>query len=235
MPKDHGTPIVSGAMSIKAKSSNNTVIITGSPSGISVVKFGRTVVIVTDKLTASTFWQPRTVASSYDVAPDVPSVIVAGPYLVRNATITSSTLSLVGDVNATTTLTVLAAPTTVSSVTWNGAPVKISKSSVGLTGSISGPVSKINLPSLQSSSWKSADSLPEISPSFDDSTWVVANKTSVQRIFKPYAGKYVLYADEYGEFLFDDIASVKANSQLHRFPFGKLRFPGLLQRVSDRC
>lgn len=212
VPKDKGTPVVSGASSVKAKASGNTVVITGSPSGISVVKFGRTIVVVTDKSTASTFWQPHTVGSSFDVAPDVPSVIVAGPYLVRNATIASSTLSLVGDVNATTTLTVLAAPTTVSSVTWNGAPVKVSKSNVGLTGTISGPVSNIPLPNLQTANWKSSDSLPEISPSFDDSTWTIANKTTVQRIFKPYAGKYVLFADEYGEYSQNDTVNVsKAN------------------------
>ena len=201
MVKDFGTPVVSGSSSIKAKSLGNTVVITGNPSGISVVKFGRTTVIVADKSTATTFWQPRISESlsSYGVAPDDPSVILAGPYLVRNATISSSTLELVGDINATTTLTVLAAPTTVSSITWNGSPVKISKTQVGLVGTLPGPVTQVPLPDLTTAIWKTIDSLPEISPSFDDSTWIVANKTSVQRIFKPYAGKYVLFADEYGQ------------------------------------
>jgi hypothetical protein len=190
---------VTGSSAISAKVSKGAVVITGSPSGVSYVEFGSTTVLVMDKVTATTFWAPRT-SSSFDLSPQTPSVLVSGPYLVRNATVSGSTLKLIGDTNSTVPLTVIA-PSSVRSVTWNGAAVKTSasKAGVGLAGTLSGPTSLSGLPKLSSASWKSADSLPEIAPGFDDSSFVVATKTSTQRPFPPYGGKYVLYADEYGE------------------------------------
>jgi hypothetical protein len=194
-----GTPTVTGSSSVKARSADQSVIITGSPVGVSVVRFGTTAVIVTDKAAAATFWNPRT-SASYDVSPDTSSVIVSGPYLVRNATVSSSTLQLFGDTNGKTNLIVIA-PATVKSITWNGALVEITNSplGIGLSGTLSGVTQTPSLPSLKSAAWKSADSLPEIAPSFDDSTWVTANKTSTARPFKPFSGKLVLYTDEYGQ------------------------------------
>lgn len=191
-------PTVIGSSSISAKLANGTVIITGSPSGVSYVKFGSTTVLVMDKVTATSFWQPR-LSAALDVSPRTPSVLVGGPYLVRNATVSGSTLRLVGDTNDTTSLTVIA-PTAVTSVTWNGKAVTVKKSAsgVGLSGTLAGPSALPDLPKLASRSWKTADSLPEVAPSFDDAAFVVANKTSVERRQKPYAGKYVLFADEYG-------------------------------------
>ena len=193
-----GAPTVTGSSSISAKLTDGNVIITGSPSGVSYVKFGSTTVLVMDKVTATSFWQPR-LSAALDVSPRTPSVLVGGPYLVRNATVSGSTLRLVGDTNDTTSLTVIA-PTAVTSVTWNGKAVAVKKSAsdVGLTGTLAGPSALSDLPKLASRSWKTADSLPEAAPSFDDKAFVVANKTSVERRQKPYAGKYVLFAGEYG-------------------------------------
>jgi hypothetical protein len=191
-------PSVSGAKGVSAKLlDSKSVVITGTPAGLSAVRFGNTAVLVTDKVTAKSFWQPHT-STSYDVSPSgASSVLVAGPYLVRNATVAGSTLALVGDTNATTTLTVIA-PSAVKKVTWNGAAVSVSSGPAGgLVGKLGAPA-KVSLPSLKSAKWKAADSLPEVDPKFDDSAWVVANKTSVARKQKPYSGKYVLYADEYG-------------------------------------
>lgn len=200
IPTSSSTVAVTGSSTIKGRVANKTVIITGTASGTSVVKFGKTAVLIADKATAGTFWNPRTTASEYDLAPDAASVLVAGPYLVRNATISGSTLRLVGDINATTPLTVVA-PAAVTSVTWNGASVKVAKSTlgVGLSGTLSSGAKAPSLPSLKSAAWKSADSLPEVAVAFDDSTWVTANKTTTARPFKPFSGKLVLYADEYGQ------------------------------------
>lgn len=52
------------------------------------------------------------------------TVLVGGPYLVRNATISGSTLAIRGDLNGSTTLTVIAPPE-FSRVTWNGIPVLV--------------------------------------------------------------------------------------------------------------
>ncbi|KAH8115249.1 hypothetical protein DFH11DRAFT_1726116 [Phellopilus nigrolimitatus] len=177
-----GTPAISGCSSVNATTTNGTVVITGSPSGVCAISFGNATVLVADKVTATTFWAPRLPSSNatqYDQAPDVPAVLVAGPYLVRNATLSSdgSALLLTGDLNATTTLDVFA-PESVTSVSWNGQGA--------------------SLPSLKNVTWFCADSLPEIQDGFDDSNWIIANVTSTDRPYQPTGGKYILYADIYG-------------------------------------
>ena len=192
------TPTVIGPNDIKARIQGKSVVINGNPNGISVVKFGSVVVIVADKAAAATFWQPR-LSASYDVSPDTPSVLVVGPYLVRNASVVGSNLLLTGDVEKAIEITIIA-PSSVKIIKWNGKLVKTSKGSLGV-----GLVAKLDdiprlpaLPILKNLEWKSADSLPEIAPDFDDSKWVVAAKTSTSRPLQPFAGKMVLYADEYG-------------------------------------
>ena len=188
-------PKVSGSTSISAKSgSNGTVIITGEPTGLSAVSFGKTVVLVAPKETALSFWNvhlPSTSATIYDRAPDVPSVLVLGPYLVRNASLADngSVLVLQGDLNATTTLQVFA-PASVRRVTWNGANVKVTKSPLGaLTGTLTLTAKAPELPDLKTAEWSCTNALPEVQDGFDDTAWVVANKTSTARPYQPFAGK----------------------------------------------
>lgn len=158
-------------------------------------------VVIVDTKAAYTYWNPRTSTTSYDLSASVQSVVVSGPYLVRTATITSSTLALVGDLDGPTTLTVFA-PAAVTSITWNGAKLKISKSAlgVGLSATLNNQTPSFNVPKLSTLTWNAIDSFPEVSPSFDDSKWVVGNKTSTARKYQPGSGKYMLYADEYGTF-----------------------------------
>lgn len=183
------TPSVSGSTSISAKSSNDTVVITGQPSGISTVTVGKTIVLVADKHTALSFWNVHVGANKYDRAPDVPSVLVVGPYLVRDATLKGSHLALRGDLNVTTTLDVIA-PSSVNRITWNGAPVSVKKTDIGtLRGTLKFGVEAPTLPNLKEASWSCTDSLPEIQPGFDDSQWVTMNKTSTARPYLPQGGK----------------------------------------------
>lgn len=196
---DDATPVITGSSVVKATIKNSAVTITGTigTATNTVVRWGTTVVIVADRATAYTFWNPRT-TNAYNLTPATPSVLITGPYLVRSATVSSSTLALFGDTNGTTTLTVFA-PRAITFITWNGAAVKTSNSplGVGLSGTISSAVPMLNLPKLSALPWKSANSLPEVAMNFDDASWVVADKTNTSR---PYTqiGKYVLYADEYG-------------------------------------
>jgi hypothetical protein len=128
--------------------------------------------------------------------------LVFGPYLVRNTTLTGSTLALVGDLesNSATELEVLA-PSSVKTITWNGKSVKFSKTSSGtLKATLNIPDLRPKLPDLKSLEWKCTDSLPEVEIGFDDSQWTLANKTTTARParFQPLGGKFMLYADEYG-------------------------------------
>ncbi|KAF7360949.1 putative beta-galactosidase A [Mycena sanguinolenta] len=194
-----------GSTTISAKPTGKTTTVSGSPSGLTVVTFGNTRIIVGDKKTVSGFFAPRLTVSGtghshYDLGPDVSSVLVLGPYLVRSATAHGPVLQLTGDLNATTTLDVFA-PKEFTSITWNGATVQTTKSDIGsLRGEVKFPAAIANatIPVLANLEWKCADSLPELDPAFDDSTWVLANKTTTQRPLQPTAGKFVLYTSEYG-------------------------------------
>jgi hypothetical protein len=146
----NGTPTVTGSSSVKARVVDGSVLITGTPSGVSVVHWGSTIVIVTDKSTAYTFWDTQT-HTSY-LSPTASSVLVQGPYLVRNASVSGSTLNLVGDTNGTTPLTVFGS-SNLSKITWNGVSLSVSKSAlgVGLSSTIQAKTPTVSLPSLKAS------------------------------------------------------------------------------------
>ncbi|CAE6536961.1 unnamed protein product [Rhizoctonia solani] len=203
-------PSISGSSSsITATLANGVVTISGKPpsSGLVRVTIGKTSVWLAEKKwLAPRIWQPRTTGTTgngiYDLSPRTGSVLVFGPYLVRNATLMGSTLTLVGDLasNTTTELEVMA-PSSVKTITWNGKSAKLSKTSSGtLKAALTVPDLKPALPDLKSLEWKCADSLPEVEFGFDDSEWTVGNKTTTARParFQPLGGKVMLYADEYG-------------------------------------
>ncbi|KAG8722514.1 hypothetical protein FRC08_001028 [Ceratobasidium sp. 394] len=202
-------PTITGvASSIIASISNGAATVSGTtPSGLVRVTIGKTSVWLADKSwLAPRIWQPRVSGTTgngiYDLSPRTGSVLVFGPYLVRNATIHGSTLAIVGDSKggATTDLEVLA-PASVKSVTWNGRSIKLSKTATGtLKGNIVVEDLTPKLPNLKTLEWRCIDSLPEVALEFDDSTWVAANKTTTARPvrFQPLGGKLMLYADEYG-------------------------------------
>lgn len=170
-------------------------MLTASPSGLSTLEIGNTVIYIADKKTASGIWAPRLVnpelTGQYALTPDVPSVWVSGPYLVRTAWLEDSTVHLTGDLNNTTTIDVWGGPS-ISSVTWNGEMIEVQRTKTGsLQGTIqfaleNGPP---DVPNLVELDWKCAESTPELASDFDDSTWTLANKTQTTRPFKPYQGK----------------------------------------------
>ncbi|MBO0867221.1 MAG: beta galactosidase jelly roll domain-containing protein, partial [Micromonosporaceae bacterium] len=56
----------------------------------------------------------------------------------------------------------------------------------------------VRLPDLSTATWRTAIESPESEPSFDDSSWTVADKTTTNSTTKPPAGQPVLTADDYG-------------------------------------
>ncbi|KAJ3575118.1 hypothetical protein NP233_g1314 [Leucocoprinus birnbaumii] len=195
---------ITGSTSIRANVDGKNVLISGTTSGLSVVSFGKTRVFVADKKSASAFWSIKLAGegryTQYDVASDVPSVLIRGPYLVRSVSARGSTLAFTGDINGTTTIEVFAS-SKYHSVTWNGADVRVQKTELGgLRGVLNFPreLDHIRVPNLSELHWSCADSLPELSLEFDDSDWVIANKTTTKRPQQPLQGKTVLYSSEYG-------------------------------------
>lgn len=171
-------------------------------------------VLYADYVTASTFWAPVIDSSTTEEDPFArywqfgtnTTVLVGGPHLVRNASISDSgSLDIRGDLNSSVTLTVIAPPT-VSSITWNGEPVGINDRASAAVTSIggfignlemdSGRMKEIVAPVLEN--WRFADSLPEVLDGFDDGNWTVANRTASNI---PYPMNYgdgrILYQCDY--------------------------------------
>ncbi|KAF9039430.1 glycoside hydrolase family 35 protein [Hymenopellis radicata] len=161
-------------------------------------------VLIADTQTASTFFSPAIPGDAsnpyrnfWTYGTNV-SILVGGPYLVRTADLQGSTLAITGDINSTTTFTVIA-PDSVKSILWNEETVK-TKASVSQRGGFTAQLAfdgGITVPKL--AGWKYRDSLPEIQANYDDSAWVIANHTSTYVPAKPWYGDgRVLYGCDYG-------------------------------------
>ncbi|KAL1744295.1 glycoside hydrolase superfamily [Schizophyllum fasciatum] len=170
-----------------------------TPVGITPVRLtdARTsiLVVVADYTAAKTFWQPTVAGdvgafASYVQFGARTPVLVAGPYLVRSAALADAdtTLSLTGDLDAPTLLTILA-PASVRAVSWNGHPVTVMRDSWGaLITTLSGPAITPEIPDLTTLPWRRSDSLPEIDPGYDDAQWAPADHTQTTSAFPSYYG-----------------------------------------------
>jgi hypothetical protein len=162
--------------------------------GASAVQFSNGVLAYfLDIPTAYTFFAPST-TSSPNVKPDQ-QVFVFGTYLVRSASVSGDTISLVGDNANSTTLEVYAGKA-INKISWNGVSLQAEKTPYGsLTAKVSGVEQRtVSLPTL--SRFKAADSSPEISSSYDDNHWTVADKTTTLSPVKPLTLP-VLFSSDY--------------------------------------
>ena len=184
-----------------------TVALSPGPAGlVTVWESPAQLVLFADPATAATFWAPTIKSTTPSTVPGLESywqfgtnttVLVGGPYLVRNASISEegSTLALRGDLNASVPLTVVAPPA-VREVTWNGERVDVRAEGAFLTGrlTLSASVREVRVPEL--TRWKFADSLPEVQSGFDDEGWTVANRTTTNIEVQPLFGDgRVLYGE----------------------------------------
>lgn len=108
------------------------------------------------------------------------SVVVKAGYLLRNASMSDDSLYLVGDVNTTTSIELIAAPQDCCSrIFFNGHFLDGTSSSHGrVSGIVPYTSPDISLPDLDTARWQYIDSLPEIYPQYDDSAWTLCNHTS---------------------------------------------------------
>ncbi|KAL1638462.1 hypothetical protein SLS56_000271 [Neofusicoccum ribis] len=164
--------------------------------GATVIKFAQgPVLYLLERWAAYTFFAPPTTENP-DVSPDE-QVFVLGPYLVRGASVSGSTVSISGDHTNDTTIDVYVGDPSVQTISWNGAELETTRSAYGsLQAALPGIVDReVSLPAL--SGWKVADALPEANRTYDDSRWTVANKTTTLSPLKP-ATLPVLYGSDYG-------------------------------------
>lgn len=183
----------------------------GSDGLVTVWDSDTQLVLFADTETAATFWSPVIAGPASDPLRNFwglgtnTSILVGGPYLVRDASISGSHLALRGDLNTSVRLTVIA-PRAVTSVSWNGDSVSgdaaassALTSTGGFVGQLTGSAAAAGVVVPTLGGWKFKDSLPEVAGGFDDSSWVVANKTKTNIPFLMYYGDgRVLYGCDYG-------------------------------------
>ncbi len=167
--------------------------------------------LLADGSTADSFWRQDTAAGP---------VLEQGPELVRTARVAGPYLILTGDTSAATAMKVWAPPQ-VREISFNGAPVarawlrgpratrahgrpddhrpgdRARSGGAPVTAQLPGPA-PITLPDLTTARWKYAPESIESQPSFDDSSWLLADKTTTNSTTKPPAGQPVLTEDDYG-------------------------------------
>ncbi|KJA23488.1 glycoside hydrolase family 35 protein [Hypholoma sublateritium FD-334 SS-4] len=161
-------------------------------------------VIIMDKTTANTWHAPvisnaNVPFGNYFSVGTNTSILVGGPYVLRDASISGSTLALEGDLNGTTTVQAIV-PKDITQIIWNKATIQTSINPSGshlFSAIIGGASTSLQLPSL--ANWKVSGSFPEVDPNFDDSGFTTATLTTTNYTnLPPLAGEIVLYSQQYG-------------------------------------
>ncbi|KDR78586.1 hypothetical protein GALMADRAFT_244026 [Galerina marginata CBS 339.88] len=190
---------------ISSRSANGLLTLNYAVGGVKVVPIqngnNTLTVIIMDKNTAKKWHAPilsatGTFADYFSIGTN-DTTLVGGPYLVRTAAISGNTLQMTGDLNGTTVIQAIV-PSSVTAMTWNSQSLAVSKNSTGImTATATPPSGAPSLPAL--TNWKVAGSLPEISPNFDDSSFVTCDLTTTNYTNLPVlAGNRVLYSQQYG-------------------------------------
>ncbi|KAK3617883.1 hypothetical protein LTR56_025015 [Elasticomyces elasticus] len=134
---------------------------------------------------AYNYWVPYTgsaTATSNTVGYTKSSLIVAGGYLLRGASVTSSCISLYGDINATTTFEIIAGqPEGKPEILFNDKAVQ-----------------NVNLPDFAKLEWHYLDSLPEIKPTYDDAKWTLADLPKTYNTAIGSTTPTSLFSSDYG-------------------------------------
>ncbi|WYZ36897.1 hypothetical protein EsH8_II_000403 [Colletotrichum jinshuiense] len=144
---------------------------------------------------AYNFWVPPTEGNF-----GTSDVIVKAGYLVRTVAVDGSTLSITGDVNATTPIEVVGgAPAALKTLNFNGKPLDFKQSDRGVvTATVAFAAPAIKLPCLGQLAWKYVDSLPEIRPGYSDEAWTAADLETTYNTANPLKTPTSLYGGDYG-------------------------------------
>ena len=125
--------------------------------------------------------------------------IVKAGYLLRSVEVKGSSMSLIGDLNATTPIEVIGAPQPLKKLTFNGKDLKFKQAKNGVvTATASYTAPKLSVPDLKSIGWKVLDSLPEVQDKYDDSLWTSASLTHSNNTARNLTTPTSLYASDYG-------------------------------------
>ncbi|KAF1989362.1 glycoside hydrolase family 35 protein [Aulographum hederae CBS 113979] len=190
---DTETTISNEDPNVRYKNGRGTTQINWKNAGKrSIVKVGGSLyVYLLDRNEAYNFWVLDASNSS---------IIAKAGYLLRIAQIEGTTLSLTGDVNATTEVEVIGMPpTTLSELKFNGKTLDFSQSSSGvITATVGFSKPSFTLPDLSALEWKYIDGLPEIQPGYSDAAWTVAETPYSNNTLRNLTTPTSLYSSDYG-------------------------------------
>lgn len=144
-----------------------------------IVSLGDVDVYILDRYAAYNYWEIPYTQNRWSDAPYSlsNSLIMQAGYLVRTARVSGSTIALTGDLNATSTLEIIAgAPQHVHKITFNGERVTFTKTNLGtFKAQLKYNKPNVQIPTLLDLDWRSVDTMPEASASYDDSRWTKAD------------------------------------------------------------
>ncbi|MGW4227238.1 beta-galactosidase [Streptomyces bauhiniae] len=125
------------------------------------------------------------------------TLVVYGPALLRHAEVRGSEVRLTGDLDGESVMEVWG-PRGVDTLVWNGrrVPTRTTLSGSLMTTAPLPGVPEVHLPEL--TGWRMRTENPEAGPSFDDSGWRRADRTSSYSTTPVPKGGPVLFADDYG-------------------------------------
>ncbi|KAF2227033.1 putative beta-galactosidase [Elsinoe ampelina] len=191
-------------LTIENRNGNSIVQFGVSPTR-RILRYGEDFyVYILDRNSAYNFWTldlPTGLSSGDPKAGIKAAAIVKAGYLMRTAAVDGSTLSLVGDINATTTIEVVGgAPRQLQTLNFNGEAIDFEQdaSSGVVTATVTFEDPAIDVPDLSTADWKAIDSLPEIQDNYDDSLWTVADLTYSNNTARNLTTPTSLYSSDYG-------------------------------------
>ncbi|KZL63995.1 glycoside hydrolase family 35 protein [Colletotrichum tofieldiae] len=203
--KTKATPLLIEGTSIDHHYVNSTLLLSWVTSTTRrVVQVDHLFIYILDRNSAYNYWvtdkpggnsQPSYGTSI--MSPD--SLIINGGYLIRSVSIQGDTLRIQADFNRTTELEILGVDAEVTKLEVNGKPLDHTRNN--LTNWIARPSlmdSAFTVPDLKTLNWTFLDSLPEISPGYDDSAWPLANHTTTNNTIANLTTPVSLFASDYG-------------------------------------
>ncbi|KIW06877.1 uncharacterized protein PV09_02553 [Verruconis gallopava] len=172
--------------------------------GDKALKWGALTVWFLDRQSAYNCWVLGVVNEADDQYPYAGqaslSVFIKGGYLMRTASISGSTLKITGDINATTTIEIIAgAPKPLSALYFNGEKVPFEQDPYGIvTASLPYRPIDIDLPNLAAQTWYYIDSLPELQDEYSDTAWVKADLKCTNNSYRELTTPTSLFGSDYG-------------------------------------
>ncbi|PCG98627.1 Glycoside hydrolase, family 35 [Penicillium occitanis (nom. inval.)] len=169
-----------------------------------IVLIGDMKILLLDRNSAYNYWAPE--CPTEGISPGLSSqettassIIVKADYLVRTAYLQGDNLHLTADFNATSTIEVIGVPKGARNLFVNSrkVPFKVDKHGFWVA-EIPYVPPKIELMDFKALDWKYVDTLPELSPTYDDSAWRDADFPHSTNTFQPLNTSTSLFGSDYG-------------------------------------